>query len=71
VFAFQDTYIVHGEFLISRIDRHGNILWQQDGADIFISQTGEESFKLTDTHIIARDWENKPYLFSYNGESID
>ena len=35
IFGHQDSYIVHGEINISRINHDGMILWQYSGEDIF------------------------------------
>src|SRR4051794_33603776 len=48
IYKYQDSYIVHGELEISRLDKDGKIIWQNSGADIFITITGEHSFELKD-----------------------
>jgi hypothetical protein len=68
IFKYQDDYIVHGELEISRLDKNGNILWQQSGADIFTTISGEQGFELTEDFIIATDFENRIYKFDYNGQ---
>ena len=69
IFKYQDSYIVHGEMEITRLDRNGNIQWQQSGADIFTTLDGQDNFKLTDDYIIATDWQNRIYKFGYGGKS--
>lgn len=68
IFPYRDSYIIHGEMEISRIDRNGNILWQQGGADIFTTISGKDDFKLTEKNILATDWENNKYIFDYDGQ---
>ena len=34
IYKYQDSYIIHGELEISRLDEDGRIIWQQGGADI-------------------------------------
>jgi hypothetical protein len=68
IFKYQDNYIVHGELEISRLDNNGNILWQQSGADIFTTLSGQNGFKLTDTFIEVADFENRIYRFDYDGK---
>ena len=70
IFKYPNDYIVHGELEISRLDKHGNILWQQSGADIFTTVSGEHDFELTDDFIIATDFENKVYKFGYDGKNL-
>ena len=70
IFKYQDSYIVHGELEISRLDKDGKILWQQSGADIFTTIDGKQGFELTDKYIIATDFENRVYKFDYDGNSF-
>ena len=70
IYKYQDSYIVHGELEISRLDRDGKILWQKIGSDIFTTLDGEDNFVLTDNYILATDWENNKYKFDYNGKSV-
>ena len=37
IFKYQDSYRVHGELEISRLDKDGKILWHHGGGDIFIT----------------------------------
>lgn len=67
IYKYQDSYIIHGELEISRLDKDGKILWQQGGADIFATLDGKDSFVITDNCILATDWENRKYKFDYNG----
>jgi outer membrane protein assembly factor BamB len=70
IYKYQDSYIIHGEFEISRLDKNGKILWQQRGADIFTTLNGKDNFLITDNYILATDWENRKYKFDFNGQSI-
>lgn len=67
IYKYQDSYIIHGELEISRLDKDGKILWQQSGADIFTTLDGKDSFTITDNYILATDWENRKYKFDFNG----
>lgn len=71
IFKYQDSYIVHGEMEITRLDKDGKILWQQSGADIFITLDGDQDFKLTDQFILVKDFENRIYKFDYDGKNLD
>ncbi|WP_426326217.1 SMI1/KNR4 family protein [Pedobacter sp. R-06] len=70
IYKYQDTYIIHGELEISRLDRDGKILWQQGGADIFVTTADEQSFELTKHFIMAKDFENRVYKFDYDGNNL-
>jgi hypothetical protein len=70
IYKYQDSYIVHGELEISRLNRDGKILWQQGGADIFTTINGEQDFELTEHFIIAKDFENRVYKFDYDGNDL-
>ena len=59
IFKYQDSYIVHGELDISRLDRHGEIIWQYGGADVFVTLSGENGFQLTEDYIIVTDFGNR------------
>ena len=70
IFKYQDNYIIHGEFEISRLDKEGKIIWQQSGADIFTTISGTNDFELTQDYIMATDFENRVYKFDYNGKNF-
>lgn len=67
---YQDDYIIHGELEISRLDKNGKILWQQSGADIFVTLYGSQGFEMTDQYIIVSDFENRIYKFDYDGNNL-
>lgn len=70
IYKYEDSYFIHGELEISRLDRDGKILWQQSGADIFTTLEGKDDFVITDNCILVTDWENRKYKFDFNGQSI-
>jgi hypothetical protein len=70
IFKYHDSYIVHGELEISRLDKDGKILWKQSGADIFTTPKGNDNFKLTDKYILAADWGERIYKFDYDGKDL-
>ncbi len=70
IYVYEDSYIVHGEFEISRLEKNGKIIWQQSGADIFTTPTGLQDFSMTDKFIIAKDFENRTYKFDYDGRDF-
>jgi len=70
IYKYQDSYIIHGELEISRLDKDGKILWQKSGADIFTTLDGKNDFEITESYILATDWENRKYKFDFNGQTI-
>lgn len=70
IYPYKDTYIVHGELSISRLDNNGSTMWQQWGADIFTTIDGKDTFKLEEGFIIAMDWEERVYKFDYEGNDL-
>jgi hypothetical protein len=70
LFKKDDSYIVHGEMEITKLDSNGQIVWQQSGADIFTTEKGIDDFEITDSYIRATDWENRTYKFDFNGKVI-
>ncbi|RKS02889.1 hypothetical protein [Flavobacterium sp. 102] len=70
IYKYKDSYIIHGELQISRLNQNGEIIWQQSGEDIFITLDGKDNFEITDEFILAKDWENRKYKFDYNGQEI-
>lgn len=72
ILPFHKDYIVHGELEISRLSTNGEIIWQQSGADIFVgANSTREDFQLTDTYILATDWDGRKYKFDFDGKLID
>ena len=70
IFKYQDSYIVHCELNISRLNKNGEVLWQQSGADIFTTLDGKNDFIITENYILATDWENRQYKFDFNGTEL-
>jgi len=70
IFKKDDSYIIHGEMEISKLDSDGRLIWQQSGADIFTTEKGTNDFEITESYIRATDWENRTYKFDFNGKVI-
>lgn len=68
IFAYQDSYIVHGEINISRINHDGIILWQYSGKDIFLNVENDAiECELRENYILATDFNNEVYRIGYDG----
>jgi hypothetical protein len=71
IFKYQSDYIVHSELEITRLSKNGDIIWQQSGADIFVTPGNCESdFIVTADYILATDWENRKYKLDFDGNII-
>ena len=68
IFAHQNSYIVHGEINISRLNHDGTILWQYSGEDVFMNMEDEVECELKEDYIIASDFNNKIYKIDYDGK---
>jgi hypothetical protein len=70
IYPYKQDYIVHGEVEISRIDRTGNIVWQNSGADIFVTLNGDSNLVLLEDTMVATDFEYSKYVFDYDGNTV-
>jgi hypothetical protein len=71
VHKFKESYIVHGECAISRINKDGEILWSYSGADIFVTiyNDGPE-FKMNENDIELMDFTGSKYRIDYDGNTL-
>lgn len=70
VYKIDSGYIVHGELQITRIDGYGEIVWQQSGADIFVTPNDTEDFLIDESIITATDWSGEVYKWDLDGRVI-
>ena len=70
IFKYQEDYIIHGELNITRLSKNGEILWQNSGADIFVSQNDQDHFEFINDMIQVKDWNNQLYKFDINGKLL-
>ncbi|PCE63900.1 hypothetical protein B7P33_11605 [Sediminicola luteus] len=71
ILKIENGFIIHGELEITRIDSDGKIVWQNGGADIFVSRNGNEDFEVKDNFVKATDWDNRIYKWNLNGVEIE
>ncbi|WP_206052154.1 hypothetical protein [Nonlabens xiamenensis] len=71
IFKIENGFIVHGELEITRIENNGQIKWQNCGADIFVSQNGNDNFEVQSNFIKATDWDDRIYKWNLNGVEIE
>lgn len=71
IFKIANGFIIHGELEITRIDDNGKIIWQNGGADIFVSQGGNGEFEVRADFVKATDWGNRIYKWNLNGVEIE
>lgn len=70
IYSFDNAFIIHGELVITKIDRDGNIIWEFGARDIFVTQDGTDSIAFQGDHILLKDWEGFQYLLDKNGVEI-
>ena len=63
-------FIYQGELEILRITREGEIKWRFSGRDIFVTQSGEDSFRIKDRHIEVKVLKGTQYVIDENGQEI-
>jgi hypothetical protein len=71
IIKIENGFIIHGELEITRIDNEGKVIWQKGGADIFVSQNGNDDFEVKDNFVKATDWDNRTYKWNLNGVEIE
>ncbi len=69
IYLINEIFIVLGELEISCINAKGKIIWQQSGADIFVTSNGNKALYIEDNYIFAEDWSENKYKFDLNGNS--
>lgn len=67
IFKQNDDYIVHGETQVTKLNENGKIIWQFEGADIFVS-LDDESFRMENDGIILTDFSNRMYKINFEGK---
>ncbi len=70
IYSVQSYYFIHGELEISCLNGNGDSIWQQSGADIFITPDGTGNFFVTENYIQVSDWNGNEYRFDFKGKSI-
>ncbi len=70
IVKIEGGYLIHGELEITRIDDCGKIIWQNSGADIFVSPNKDNNFEVQDNFIKVTDWNNKSYIWNLDGIEI-
>lgn len=70
LFTLEDDYIVHGELLITRLDKNGKIKWEFGGTDIFVSLDATEGFRLEKDYIMLTDFGKTQYKIDFEGKLL-
>jgi hypothetical protein len=70
IYPYKDDFIIHGELEIKRIDKSGQIKRKFSAKDIFVTQDGTESIKLTGDKIELTDWDGDKYILDEHGRVI-
>lgn len=70
IYEFDDDFIIHGEFQISRIDKYGQIKWTFGGRDIFVNPDGKDEIKIVGNRIKLTDFQGNNYELTSEGIEI-
>lgn len=62
IYIYENSYVIHGELEITRLDKDGRIIWQFSGSDIFTTPTGRDDFKLKGDVIEAVNWDGIKFM---------
>jgi hypothetical protein len=57
IYTYENSYVIHGELEITRLDKDGRIIWQFPGSDIFTTLAGRDDFKLIGDVIETVNWD--------------
>ncbi len=72
IYQYQDSYLIHGELEITRMDQSGRIIWQIGARDIFVNMAHYgPTFKMHDEYVELMDWQGYRYKLFYDGGIID
>ena len=61
IYKYKNGYVIYGEIDIVGLDTDLNIIWTYSGKDIFVTQSGEEAFKICGDTIYLIDWNGEKY----------
>jgi len=69
IFKQNDDYLVYGETQVTKLAENGKIIWQFEGADIFVSLDGE-AFRIENDGILLTDFSNRIYKIDFDGKLL-
>lgn len=69
VYLLESDFLVHGEMMITRINRNGSILWEFGGKDIWVARGDKKAVSIRSGHIELSDFQNNTYTIDFNGNS--
>ncbi len=70
LFKTSESYLIHGELSICRIEFTGDIIWRYTNEDIFTFKKGVNKLELTARGIEIKAWNDRNYLLGYDGNLI-
>jgi hypothetical protein len=72
IYKADDALFTHGEFLVTRLETDGQIVWQTGLRDIILTiDSDKDSFILHDNYIELEDFEGNEYKIDFKGNFTD
>lgn len=72
IYQYKESYIIHGETEITRLDQSGAITWKVGARDIFVNNEHVcAEFEMHDEYIKLMDWQGYRYKLYYDGTIVD
>lgn len=71
IYKLANDFLIHGELLIFRITKEGEILWEFGGRDIWVNLKNKKEFTLEKDRIRLFDFESNEYVLDFNGNLIE
>jgi len=71
IHKLKNDFIIHGESLIFRISKEGDIIWSFGGRDIWFNIEGEPEVTIENNTIRLFDFESNEYVLDFDGNQIE
>lgn len=71
LYKLEEDFIIHGELLIFRISREGEIIWSFGGRDIWFNPEGYSELTIEENAIRLFDFDSNEYVIDFDGNQIE
>lgn len=71
IHKLKNDFIIHGESLIFRISKKGDIIWSFGGRDIWFNIEGEPEVTIENNTIRLFDFDSNEYVLDFDGNQIE